>query len=92
MNAETQLQDALQEWQRLAEAEGEAIRVSNWALVAECQKALRDLRPKLNEFTRTAREEWASLGAQARSKQDALRLALGGLIEIESRVGGESGF
>jgi hypothetical protein len=85
VNAETQLQDALQEWQRLAEAEGEAIRVSNWALVAECQKALRDLRPKLNEFTRTAREEWASLGAQARSKQDALRLALGGLIEIESR-------
>jgi len=85
VNAESQLNQALQEWRRLAEAEGEAIQLCNWPLVSECQNALRDLQPRILEFSRSAREQWANLGSQRHGKQEALRQALGGLIEIESR-------
>jgi hypothetical protein len=85
MNAETQLHQALQEWRRLAEVEGEAIRSRNWPLVAECQDALRDLQPNIDEFTRKARQEWAGLGSQQQSSLETLRQTLGGLIELESR-------
>ena len=85
MNAETQLHQTLQEWRRLAETEGQAISNCNWPLVAECQNALRNLQPKISEFTQTARQEWAGLGPQQRSRQDTLRQVIGGLIEIESR-------
>ena len=85
MQGETQLHQALQEWRRLAEAEGEAIHTCNWALVAECQHALRELQPTINQFTQTARQEWAGLGLEQRSRQDALRQTIGSLIQIESR-------
>ena len=85
MDAESQLASALTEWRRLAEAEGEGIRLSNWSLVSECQNALRELQPKILECSRSARKEWAGQGSRLRSKEESLRQTIGGLIEIESR-------
>ena len=45
------LTSALAEWRRLAEAEGNAIRAGNWGFVAECQKALSQLRPVIDQHT-----------------------------------------
>jgi hypothetical protein len=48
---ELELTSALAEWRRLAEAEGNAIRAGNWGLVADCQKALSQLRPVIDQHT-----------------------------------------
>jgi ElaB/YqjD/DUF883 family membrane-anchored ribosome-binding protein len=85
MNADTQLHQVLQEWRRLAEAEGEAIRSCNWSLVAECQEALRALQHTVTQLRQTARETWTDSGAESRNRQEAFRQAVSALIEIESR-------
>ena len=46
-----QLNQVLAEWRRLALAEGKAIREGNWAFVLDCQRALSELRPKIDGLT-----------------------------------------
>jgi hypothetical protein len=45
------LSQALGEWRRLAEAEGQAIRAGNWSLLADCQAALAILRGVIDQLT-----------------------------------------
>ena len=47
MNAEDTLSDLYREWRRLAELEGDAIRARDWSLLADCEKSLRALQPKI---------------------------------------------
>jgi hypothetical protein len=85
MSADAQLQDAYQEWRRLAEAEGEAIRASNWTVLHDCQSALQRLQPRIIRWTEEAQQEWQRLGADRSSKEQDLRTVISGLIEIEWR-------
>jgi len=85
MNAYHDLQHSYREWQRLAEAEGEAIRAGNWMLVFDCQNALRQLQPRIVRQTEAARGEWAQLGLDASAKEFELDEIIHSLIEIESR-------
>ncbi len=85
MNADTQLQDAYQEWRRVAEAEGEAIRTSNWSLVHDCQTALQRLQPRIIRCTEEAQQEWTRLGVDRSTKEKDLRSVVTGLIELEWR-------
>jgi ElaB/YqjD/DUF883 family membrane-anchored ribosome-binding protein len=85
MSADSQLQDAYKEWRRLAETEGEAIRTRNWLLVADCQKALQQLQPRILHHTQEAQEQWARVGLDRAAKEKNVRAVVAKLIEIESR-------
>ncbi len=85
MSADAQLQDAYQEWRRLAEAEGEAIRTSNWGVLSDCQRALQQLQPRIIRWTEEAHQEWNRQGLDRSSKEQELRTVIAGLIEIEWR-------
>lgn len=85
MNASDQLHQAYQEWRRLADAEGEAIRHSNWSLVANYQRSLRDLQPQILRWTQEARAEWQQQGRDFTAEENRLRAVIGELIEIERR-------
>jgi flagellar protein FliS len=45
------LSAALCEWRRLADAVGKGIRAGDWSFVAECQRAIAQLRPTVDRFT-----------------------------------------
>ena len=85
MSADYQLQEAYQEWRRVAEAEGEAIRTRNWVLVADCQEALQQLQPVILHQTQQAHAEWKRLGQDRAAKEDTVRVLVSELIAIESR-------
>jgi len=84
MNADRDLHQACQEWRRLAEAEGEAIRAGNWLVVHDCQNALRDLQPRLSELNLQARQEWSRQGCE-QEKDKNLLTVIHSLIELERR-------
>jgi hypothetical protein len=85
MSAESHLRNAYQEWRRLAETEGEAIRDGNWPLVSDCQNALHHLQRQILGHAQQAKEEWTRLGADQVQKESSLRQVILELIEIESR-------
>ena len=85
MSADSDLQNAYGEWHRLAEAEGQAIRAGNWLLVTDCQAALRQLQPRIIQFTDQARREWTRSGVDQAAKETQLRGVIGSLIELERR-------
>jgi len=85
MSAELDLQRSYQEWRRLTEAVGEAIRSGNWALVSDCQHALRQIQPRLAPQTAAARGEWAAQGLNPAAKQKELNSVIQSLIELERR-------
>lgn len=85
MSASEQLHQAYREWRRLAEAEGEAIRSSNWALVQSCQDSLHSLQPEIIRFNHEARKEWVQSGCDVTAEEDAIRVVITELIEIERR-------
>lgn len=85
MNANHHLQAAYAEWQRLAETEGEAIRLRDWPLVADCQKALYQLQPEIIRRTQAAQTEWTRLGLDHAVQQEGFRKVIAGLIKIESQ-------
>jgi hypothetical protein len=85
MNASDELQNAYQEWRRLAKAEGEAIRDSNWSLVADCQNAMQKVQGQVLQWSDEARKEWARLGVEGASREKSVRTLITELIEIERR-------
>ena len=85
MNTDRDLQHSYLEWQRLAEAEGEAIRAGNWMLVFDCQNALRQLQPRIVRQTDAARREWAALGLDPGAMECEMDTMIHSLIELESR-------
>ena len=74
MNAERELHQMCEEWRRLAEAEGEAIRAGNWPFVDDCQQAMKKLQPRMLQ-----------LQTESTTDPHALRALAANLIEIESR-------
>lgn len=85
MTAEQSLIETYASWRRLAEAEGEAIRSSDWQVVAECQNTLRELQPHIIGLTDKAQKEWAISGADRQAKEEAVRSIVRKLIEQEQR-------
>lgn len=85
MNTNRDLQHSYQEWRRLAEAEGEAIRAGNWMLVFDCQNALRQLQPRIVRQTEAAHREWNALGLDAGPMEGELDEIIHALIELENR-------
>lgn len=85
MSASDQLQNAYREWRRLAEAEGEAIRSSDWQRVDNYQNSLHELQPQIIRWTQEARQEWQHLGRDVASEENSVRVIVAELIEIERR-------
>ncbi len=85
MIADHELLGDCQEWRRLAETEGEAIRTRDWALVTDCQQALERLQPQMSRHIQKAREEWKQLGLDSAEKERVVHALVIELIEIESR-------
>jgi hypothetical protein len=80
-----ELHRLLQEWRRLAEAEGEAISDGNWALAQDCQCALAKLRARYDEF-RQSNGNSPDVSTTASEQRDfPFRAELLDLIEIEQR-------
>jgi hypothetical protein len=71
MTGETILLEAYQDWRRLAELEGEAIRTRDWTLMADCQQRLSGLQPRILRLTDQAREEWRQAGVDPAEKKTA---------------------
>ena len=85
MSADSDLQSAYQEWHRLAEAEGEAIRSGDWLRVSDCQDALQQLQPRIIRAADLARQEWNHAGADPVEKENRVRATVRSLIELEWR-------
>jgi len=85
MNAERDLLEAYREWRRLAEAEGEAIRTSNWSLCQACQTALKNLRSHITALMPEVRAEWSRTGCDPEAKQRLLDATIHELIHIHRR-------
>jgi ElaB/YqjD/DUF883 family membrane-anchored ribosome-binding protein len=83
MSADRDLNEAYQEWRRLAEAEGEAIRTCNWNLLSACQKALHGLQQRIVVLSEAARREWSRLGTERLVRQKTLEATVRELIELE---------
>jgi ElaB/YqjD/DUF883 family membrane-anchored ribosome-binding protein len=83
MNASDELQNAYQEWRRLAKAEGEAIRAGDWSLVSDCQNAMQKIQGRIMHCTEEARREWARLGAEGAAREKSVRTLITELIDIE---------
>ena len=80
---EAQLLEAYQDWRRLAELEGEAIRTRDWTLMADCQQKLSALQSRIIQFTSQARDEWRRTGADLTLKEENLRQTVSSLVELE---------
>ena len=85
LNAERDLLAACREWRRLAEAEGQAIRIRNWALCAACQQALQQLRDRMSALMPAVRAEWRQSGAARAARMQTFDDAVHQLIELERR-------
>jgi len=83
MTAERALFATYEEWRKLAEFEGQAIRNRDWPAVNDCQKRLSALQPRLIRLTNDARQEWRRSGLNLAEKEDALRKMVSSLIELE---------
>lgn len=85
MSAERRLLESYKEWRRLAETEGEAIRVHNWPMVADCQKALQLLQPIISRHTQEVLEQNGLERSQSLAAQEHYGELLAELIQIEAR-------
>ncbi|HEX4343480.1 MAG TPA: hypothetical protein VH255_08820 [Verrucomicrobiae bacterium] len=85
MNAESALVEAYQEWRRLAETEGNAIRTRDWGLLAASQRALQHLRERITTLTVAAKSEWAQFGADIVAKERTFRAMITELVQLEQQ-------
>jgi hypothetical protein len=82
ISAEASLLAAYQDWRRLAELEGTAIRTRDWNLVTDCQNQISTLQPRILRLTHLAREEWQRTGVDRVEKEKVLHGIILGLIEL----------
>jgi len=85
MNTDHELNEAYQEWRRLAEVEGQAIQSCNWSLLSACQKALQNLQERVTRLSKAARDEWKKMGAGRVAKEKQNNATVRELIEMERR-------
>ncbi len=85
MNAEQELFHAYREWRRLALAEGQAIEMRDWTLLADCQTAIEDFQKLVGALNLAARQEWELTGQACDQKEAVLRVYRHELVEITRR-------
>jgi hypothetical protein len=85
ISAEAALLTAYEDWRRLAELEGTAIRTRDWNLVADCQKQISALQPRILRLTHLARDEWQRAGVDRTEKENVLHRTILDLIEMGTR-------
>lgn len=85
MSAKDRLFAAYDQWRDWSEKEGEAIRISNWPTVRECQRAKMELQPQILRFTENSRTEHQQTGADWSGTEVALRKQVAELIALEMR-------
>jgi hypothetical protein len=85
ISTEAALLAAYEDWRRLAELEGTAIRTRDWNLVADCQKRISTLQPRILRLTQLAREEWLRAGVDRAEKENVLHRIIFDLIELGTR-------
>lgn len=85
MSASQQLEADYGEWERLAEAEGEAIRAENWMRALECQTALQQLQPRIVALNGRAQQEREIDGDSRALSEPSLRALIARVIELEQR-------
>lgn len=84
MNPEAELHQALCEWRRLVDAVGKGIRAGDWTFVAECQRAIAQVRPTVDRFTGRP-QATASQNAPGGPAKTATRALVLDLIELEQK-------
>ncbi len=82
MSAENDLLEAYREWRRLAEAEREAIKASNWSMLSAFQKALENIYGRISELSMAAREEWAESSCDRAAKEKSLQATIRELLVL----------
>jgi hypothetical protein len=85
ISAEAALLAAYEDWRRLADLEGTAIRTRDWNLVTDCQKSISTLQPRILRLTHLAREEWLVAGVDRAEKENILHRIVLDLIETGTR-------
>jgi hypothetical protein len=80
-----QLHQVLAEWRRLTVAEGRAIREGNWEFVSECQRALSELRPKIEGLTGRTTQEVTSPPTEPPTRKISSRATVLELIELQRK-------
>jgi hypothetical protein len=85
ISAESLLFAAYEDWRRVAELEGTAIRTRDWTLVTDCQKQLSELQQRILRLTHQAREEWRRAGVDRAEKENILRKIILDLIDLGTR-------
>lgn len=83
MTADAALLEAYAEWRRLAEFQGEAIRSSQWATVADCHARLSALHLCITRLADQARQEWRRTGTDVTEKENNVRRIIADLSELE---------
>jgi len=74
--------EAYREWRRLAEAEREAIKASDWSLLSAFQKALENIYRQISKLSSAAREEWAQSGCDRAAKEKLLDATIRELLVL----------
>jgi hypothetical protein len=85
MSADHELQADYQEWRRLAEAEGEAIRTGDWIDVCNCQNALNFLQTRIIQHTSAAQAEWSRPDGNRAAHEESVRAMVRPLVDLEFR-------
>jgi hypothetical protein len=87
MSAYQELKSLYQEWRRLSEAEGKAIRLNEWLAVNECQSAKYKLQACITLATETFLSDAAKEGRDAGEYDRQFRGTVAELIQLEERNG-----
>ena len=85
MSAKDRLFAAYDQWREWSEKEGQAIRISNWPTVRDCQRAKMELQPQILRFTENSRTEHQQTGADWMGTETELRKHVAELIALEMR-------
>lgn len=84
MRSATNLWDLYEQWKRLTEKEGEAIRTANWLEVRRCQKAKQQLQSGIIKVTDGLKTE-CSNELQNDQLNSQIRRHVNELIQLETR-------
>jgi hypothetical protein len=84
MHSSALLWDLYEEWKRLTNAEGAAIKTSDWSEVRRCQTAKKQLQPKIIHLSESAKAECLTLADQDRMESQ-IRDYVNQLILLETK-------
>jgi hypothetical protein len=87
MSAFQELNGLYQEWRRLSEAEGEAIRRGEWPAVEQCQEAKYKLQSCITMATEVYQSDLAHPGGDPLDYDRQFRGIVADLIQLEERNG-----